>query len=87
MCQRSVKLLERIRDEWAGGAKPPSKSPMGELGLDGGAGVAVVDEGPNKLKMSPFWPRWWADTVWVGVIGGVGGGGWGAGAGDTELGH
>ena len=54
---------------------------MGELGLDGGAGVAVVDEGPNKLKMSPFWPRWWADTVWVGVIGGGGGGGWGAGAG------
>lgn len=55
---------------------------MGEVGLDGGPGaeVAVLEEGPNKLKMSPFWPRWWETSVWVGVIG-VGGGGWGVGVG------
>ena len=48
-----------MREPPEGGAKPPSKSPIGEVGLDGGPGadVAVLDEGPNKLKMSPFWPR------------------------------
>lgn len=78
-----MKLFERIREPPEGGAKPPSKSPIGELGLDGGAGAevaGVVDEGPNKLKMSPFWPRWWETSVWVGVIGVVGGG-WGVGVG------
>ena len=75
----SVKLLERMREEPDGGASPPSKSATGEVGLEGGPGV--VGLGPNKLKMSPFWPRWWADTVCVGVIGGVAGGACGAGAG------
>ena len=68
-----------MREPPEGGASPPSKSPMGELGLDGGPG-AEVDEGANKLKMSPFWPRWWETSVWVGVIG-VGGGGWVVGVG------
>ena len=68
----SVKLLERMREEPDGGASPPSKSATGEVELEGGPGV--VGLGPNKLKMSPFWPRWWADTVCVGVIGGVAGG-------------
>ena len=76
--------MERMREPPEGGANPPSKPPIGEVGFDGGPGAevaSVVDElGPNKLKMSPFWPRWWETSVWVGVIG-VAGGGCGVGVG------
>ena len=78
----SVKLLDRISElpcgwggarnpSWgSGGPRNPSSPPMSMS--DGGLGAALVDGGgPNKLNISPFLPRWFADTVWVGVMGGL----------------